>query len=180
MVSFPRLLLIDRDGVLNEDRPTGVRHPDDLVLIPAAIAALAVYTAQGGRAALVSNQSILGRGQVTAPTFGAIQAKLIGALARAGGYLASVHIAPDAQDGLSPRRKPAPGMLLEAMRQHGVSPSDTLFIGDALTDAAAAAAAGVAFRLVLTGKGAASAAARPDLPTAPSLAEVLTALGRGA
>ncbi len=177
MDRFPRLLLIDRDGVLNEDRPTGVRHPDELILIPAAIAALAAYTAGGGRAALVSNQSILGRGQVTAHLFGAIQAKLIGALAQAGGRFASVHIAPDPRDGLSPRRKPAPGMVIEAMRQHGAHPSETLFIGDALTDAEAAAAAGVAFRLVLTGKGTASAAARPDLPVAANLAAALADLG---
>lgn len=180
MSRFPRLLLVDRDGVLNEDLPTSVRRPEDLVLIPSAIAALAAYTAAGGVAALVSNQSILGRGQVDAATFGAIQAKLVGALAAAGGRLASVHIAPDARDGLSPRRKPEPRMLLEAMCQHRATPAETLFIGDALTDAQAAEAAHVGFRLVLTGKGAASAAARPDLPAYPTLAEALADLGGGA
>lgn len=56
----------------------------------------------------------------------------------------------------SPRAGNPAGMLLEAMRQHTASPAETLFIGDALTDADAAAAAGVTFRLVLTGKGAAA------------------------
>lgn len=177
---FPGLLLIDRDGVLNEDLPTSVRTLAEMRLIPAAVAALGAYTATGRRAALITNQGILGRGHVAPQVFGAIQLRLIKALADAGGRLASVHIAPDPRDGLTPRRKPGPGMLLEAMRQHGASPEETLFIGDALTDADAAAAAGVAFRLVLTGKGAASAAARPDLPAYPSLVAALADLGGAA
>jgi D-glycero-D-manno-heptose 1,7-bisphosphate phosphatase len=180
MTRNPSLLLLDRDGVLNEDRPESVRHCDDLVLIPGAIAALAAYSRAGRAVALVSNQGILGRGHVSARDFCALQAKLVMAIARAGGRLASVHIAPDARDGLSDRRKPGPGMLQEAMRQHGASPAETLFIGDALTDAEAAAAAGVAFRFVLTGKGAAFALARPDLPAFATLADALADLGGAA
>lgn len=177
MTRFPRLLLLDRDGVLNEDRPDSVRHRDALVLIPEAIAALAAYSRTGRAVALVSNQGILGRGHVSPPEFCAIQTKLITAVSAAGGRLTSVHIAPDARDGLSDRRKPGPGMLTEAMRQHRALPAETLFIGDAVTDAEAAAAAGVAFRLVLTGKGRASATARPDLPAYPTLADALADLG---
>jgi D-glycero-D-manno-heptose 1,7-bisphosphate phosphatase len=177
MTLFPRLLLLDRDGVLNEDRPDSVRHRDALVLIPKAVAAVAAYSRLGRKVALVTNQGILGRGHVSKAEFGAIQATLIRAVEAAGGRLASVHIAPDARDGLSDRRKPGPGMLREAMRQHGVSPAETLFIGDALTDAEAAQAAGVAFRLVLTGKGRASASARPDLAAFATLAEALADLG---
>ncbi len=179
MRRFPRLLLIDRDGVLNEDLPTCVRPREDMRVFPAAVAGLGGFNAAGRRAALITNQGILGRGHVDAQEFGAIQLRLIAALADAGGRLASVHIAPDPRDGITPRRKPGPGMLLEAMHQHSASPAETLFIGDALTDADAAAAAGIAFRLVLTGKGAASAAARPDLPAYPTLAEALADLGDG-
>lgn len=177
MTRFPRLLLLDRDGVLNEDRPDSVRHRDALVLIPEAVAALGAYSRAGRKVALVSNQGILGRGHVSATEFCAIQATLIRAIEAAGGRLASVHIAPDARDGLSDRRKPGPGMLREAMRQHGVSHTETLFIGDALTDAEAAQTAGIAFRLVLTGKGRTSASARPDLLTFATLAEALADLG---
>ncbi|KJV08547.1 hypothetical protein VZ95_17095 [Elstera litoralis] len=180
MTRFPRLLLLDRDGVLNEDRPASVRHRDDLALIPEAIAALAAYSRSGRAVALVTNQGILGRGHVSKAEFCAIQTKLITAIAAAGGRLVSVHIAPDARDGLSDRRKPGPGMLLEAMRQHRVSPAETLFIGDAVTDAEAAQAAAVAFRLVLTGKGRASAIARPELPAFATLAEALADLGASA
>ncbi|MFY8106700.1 MAG: HAD-IIIA family hydrolase [Elstera sp.] len=177
MTRFPRLLLLDRDGVLNEDRPNSVRHRDDLVLIPEAIAALAAFSRAGRAVALITNQGILGRGHVSAQEFCALQAKLISAISQAGGRLASVHIAPDARDGISNRRKPGPGMLVEAMRQHGAAPAETLFIGDAVTDAEAAQAAGVAFRFVLTGKGAASARARADLPAFATLAAALADLG---
>jgi len=154
---MPRLVLIDRDGVLNVDRPDSVRHPDQLEMIPGAAAAVARLNAAGVTTALVSNQAVVGRGAIDLAMLERIQAKLRAALAAAGARLDAEYICTDAVPG--PRRKPAPGMLLEAMAEFGARAADTPMIGDAATDLAAAWAAGCRRVLVRTGKGAATAAA---------------------
>jgi D-glycero-D-manno-heptose 1,7-bisphosphate phosphatase len=136
-----RLVLADRDGVLNEDRPEGVQRPQDLQLIPGAAAAVRRLNAAGIPVALVTNQSALGRG-------------LIGWNELEGARLDLVLVAPDAPERAGPRRKPAPGMLLEAMERFRVAPADAVMIGDDLRDLEAAAAAGCRRILVETGKGA--------------------------
>jgi D-glycero-D-manno-heptose 1,7-bisphosphate phosphatase len=154
-----RLVLADRDGVLNEDRPEGVQRPQDLRLIPGAAAAVRRLNAAGIPVALVTNQSAVGRGVFGWADLEAIQARLEEALAAEGAKLDLVLVAPDAPERAGPRRKPAPGMLIEAMERFSVAPSDTVMIGDDLRDLEAAAAAGCRRILVGTGKGARVAAA---------------------
>ncbi len=172
-----RLVLLDRDGVLNVDRPDSVRTPQALEMIPGAAAAVARLNRAGWRTALVSNQAVVGRGQIDEAMLQAIQAKLREALAAAGAALDAEFVCTDL-DG--PRRKPAPGMLLEALAQFAAEPSATPMIGDALSDLEAAKAAGCARVLVLTGKGAVTARALPAAlaPVAihPDLARAVDAL----
>ncbi len=163
----PRLVLLDRDGVLNHDLPQSVRRAEEYRPIPGAAAAVAQLNRAGILTALTSNQSILGRGAVTAYDFACIMRCLYADLAAAGAWLDSVHIAPDAPDRATPRRKPGPGLLLEAMTTLGVGPEATVMIGDSGTDAGAAAAAGVPFLLVRTGKGAATEPGLLGGPMAP-------------
>lgn len=153
-----RLVLLDRDGVLNVDRPDSVRHPDQLAMIPGAAAALARLNRAGWMTALVSNQAAVGRGEIDAATLAAIQARLRAALAEAGAALDAEFLCTDPA---GPRRKPAPGMLIEALARFGADPARTPMIGDALSDLEAAKAAGCARVLVLTGKGARTARALP-------------------
>jgi D-glycero-D-manno-heptose 1,7-bisphosphate phosphatase len=149
-----RLVLADRDGVLNEDRPEGVQRPQDLQLIPGAAAAVRRLNAAGIPVALVTNQSALGRGLIGWNELEAIQARLEAELAAEGARLDLVLVAPDAPERAGPGRKPAPGMLLEAMERFRVAPADAVVIGDDLRDLEAAAAAGCRRILVETGKGA--------------------------
>jgi D-glycero-D-manno-heptose 1,7-bisphosphate phosphatase len=154
-----RLVLTDRDGVLNEDRPEGVTHPHALTLIPGAAAALRRLNEAGIPVACVTNQSAVGRGIISANELATIQAKLTAELARAGARLDLVLIATDAPERPGPRRKPGPGMLLEALERFQVAPEQAVMIGDDLRDLEAAVAAGCRRILVRTGKGAALAAA---------------------
>lgn len=159
----PALVLLDRDGVLNVDRPDSVRHPDELVLLPGAAAAVGRLTRAGVLTALCTNQSIVGRGVIDATMLDRIHAKLAEALAREGGRLDHIFVAPDAPDAATRRRKPGPGMIEDALAAVGAGAADTPFIGDALRDLQAAAAAGCPRHLVRTGKGAATlAAGLPD------------------
>lgn len=152
------LILLDRDGVLNEDRPDHVKNPGEFHMIPHSAEAVARLNSAGHKVALVTNQSGIGRGLYTEEMLGKIHEKMNVALRRAGGHLDAIFICPDAPGGHSPRRKPEPGMLREAMERFRISAYDTIMIGDALRDLEAAAKVNVKRILVRTGKGAATQA----------------------
>ena len=153
-----RLVLLDRDGVLNADREDSVKTPAELVMLPGAGEAVARLNNAGRLVALISNQSVVGRGIIDAAMLARIQEKLTGDLARAGAKLDAVFYCTDTPHAAGPRRKPAPGMLFEAMRQFRIAAEDTVMIGDQLSDLEAASAAGCRRILLRTGKGAATQA----------------------
>jgi len=150
---LPRLVLLDRDGVLNQDRDDYVKSPDELIVLPGAPAAVARLNRAGIKVAVVTNQSAVGRGIITLAGLDAIHARLGAHLRAADAALDALLFAPDAPTGASERRKPGPGMLREALAQFGVAPDEAVMIGDQPTDVEAARRAGVAFLLVRTGKG---------------------------
>lgn len=153
-----RLVLLDRDGVLNEDREDYVKSPAELILIPRAAAAVARLNEAGFKVAIVTNQSAVGRGIITQAELNAINGALEAALAEEGAAVDAVYVAPDAPDAATERRKPGPGMLLEALRDFGAEPGETPMIGDTLRDMEAALAAGCPRILVRSGKGRATLA----------------------
>lgn len=147
------LVMLDRDGVLNEDRPDFVKSPAELVLIPGAARALSRLNRAGHQVAVCTNQSCVGRGLIDAIMLERIHDELRARLQDAGGRLDAILVATDAPDGASARRKPGPGMLLEALAQFAARPEDAVYIGDSLGDLQAAKAAGCKRILVRTGKG---------------------------
>jgi D-glycero-D-manno-heptose 1,7-bisphosphate phosphatase len=150
------LVILDRDGVLNADRPDSVKNPDELVMIAGAAAAVARLNRAGLRVAVCTNQSIVGRAIIDQAMLDRIHAKLRDALAREGAHVDAWFVCPDAPWAATRQRKPEPGMLLDALRRFGADAAHTPVIGDALTDLQAAAAAGCPRHLVRTGKGAAT------------------------
>ena len=149
-----KLVLLDRDGVLNEDLPEGVHSPEQLRMLPGAAEAVALLCQAGFRTALVSNQSVVGRGIISMETLRTIHNKLARALAAAGGRLDAVYYCTDAPKHATHRRKPAPGMIEEALHAFKAQAATTPMVGDALRDMQAAYAAGCPRYLVRTGKGA--------------------------
>ncbi len=160
-----KLVLIDRDGVLNEDRPDSVKSPEELVLLPGAAEAVARLNRAGLPVAVVTNQSVVGRGLIDEAALARIHGALAEGLARSGARLDALIWCPDPPDRPTRRRKPGPGMLEEALARFEASPDEAVMIGDSLTDLQAAAAAGCARILVRTGKGRSTEAAGlpPDL-----------------
>jgi len=154
-----RLVLLDRDGVLNEDRPQSVRTPADLVLLPRAAEAVARLNRAGIRVAIVTNQSIVGQGIIDGTMLDRIHDRLRDELARGGARVDAIFVAPDAPDAPTARRKPGGFMLREALDRFGTAAADTPMIGDSLRDLEAAAAIGCRRVLVRTGKGRATQAA---------------------
>jgi len=150
------LVLLDRDGVLNEDLAESVRRPQDLVLIPGAAAAVARLNEAGIKVAVVTNQSVVGRGLVDPASLDEIHRALADGLAAAGAHIDAIFCCTNAPNRPSLRRKPAPGMLLEALDRFGATSETTPMIGDSLRDLQAAGRAGCPRILVRTGKGAAT------------------------
>lgn len=150
------LVLLDRDGVINRDLPRGVCTPHEFELMEGALDAIARLHKAGHTLCIVTNQSAVGKGWMTQATLDHIHTDLVMAIQKAGGDIARIYAATDAPDTPSLRRKPAPGMLLEAMRDFGFEAGDTIFVGDALTDLIAAKEAGCRAILVRTGKGTAT------------------------
>jgi len=148
------LVLLDRDGVINEDRADHVKSPDEFKMIEGAAPAVAALNSAGHKVALITNQSGVGRGLYDEAMLARIHDKMRDELARAGGHLDAIFICPDAPWEATDRRKPGPGMIREALAQYRTSPGEAVMIGDALRDLEAAASAGVARVLVRTGKGA--------------------------
>lgn len=149
-----KLVLLDRDGVLNEDRADYVKHPGELVMIPRSAEACARLNAAGTRVAVVSNQGGIGKGIFTAEMLERIHEKLRHELKAHGARLDLILTCNEPPWSDHERRKPRPGMLREALSHFRVAPQEAVMIGDQLRDQQAAKAAGVRRVLVRTGKGA--------------------------
>lgn len=149
-----RLVLIDRDGVLNVEKESGyVESPEELNIYPQALQALALLKQHGFTCVVVTNQSVVGRGRITQEQLDAIHAYLCKTVEAHGGKITQVLACTDHPNHATNRRKPGPGMLLEALKTYQAQPSLTPMIGDAITDLQAAHAAGCPRYLVMTGKG---------------------------
>mgnify|MGYP003632384821 CR=1 FL=1 len=147
------LVLLDRDGVINKDLPTSVRSLVDFQFIPSSPEAIAHLCQKNLKVALVTNQAVVGRGDLSLGDLEDIHRKMLLALEEKGGRLDRLYQCVDTTIEPHNRRKPAPGMLLEACNDLNISPERTLMIGDALRDFQAAQRAGCDFALVRTGKG---------------------------
>jgi len=143
-----RAVFLDRDGVLNVYLPGDyAKTPEALVIQPGAGEAVVRLQAAGFKTILISNQQGVGKGLMTEADLAAVTAKLQAAVP-----LDAVYYCPHLKSAECSCRKPKPGMLLQAAAEHEIDLTRSFFIGDTPTDAQAAAAAGVAFLLVLTGQ----------------------------
>ncbi len=143
-----RAVFLDRDGVLNAYLPGDyAKTPDELLVLPGVGAAVQKLRAAGYLTILISNQQGVAKGLMTPADLEAVTAKL-----RAAVPLDAVYYCPHLKSEDCACRKPRPGMLLAAAREHAIDLAASVFIGDTPTDAQAAQAAGVPFVLVLTGQ----------------------------
>ena len=149
-----KYVLVDRDGVLNADRPDSVRTPAELRLLPRAGRAVAQLNALGYRVVVVTNQACVGRGDLSEEMLEHIHDVLRRRIAAQGGAIERIYVCPHLPEVRCDCRKPAPGLLLKARRDLDLDLSATWFVGDSERDLLAAAAAGCRPALVRTGKGA--------------------------
>jgi D-glycero-D-manno-heptose 1,7-bisphosphate phosphatase len=153
-----KLVILDRDGVINFDSDHFIKSPDEWKPIPGSLEAIAELNQAGFRIALATNQSGISRGLFDMATLNAIHDKMQRALAQNGGRIDALFYCPHAADDNCDCRKPKPGMLLEIARRFGSDLKGVPSVGDSLRDLQAGAELGVQPMLVLTGKGKATQA----------------------
>lgn len=148
-----RAVLLDRDGVLNVNRPDHVRCSAEWEWLPGAQDACRRMNSAGLQLAVVTNQAGVGRGLIDELRLQDIHAHMHAGLDAAGARVASVHYCPHTADTGCACRKPRPGLLVEALQSLGVHPSEAAMVGDHDSDLRAAAATGVVSVHVRTGRG---------------------------
>ena len=148
-----KLVILDRDGTINEDSDAYIKSVAEWRPIPGSLEAIARLSQAGYRLVVATNQSGIARGLFDTTTLVAIHDTLQRAAAQAGGRIDAFFFCPHAADSACQCRKPKPGMLIEIARRFNVSLGNTSLVGDAQRDVEAAAAAGARPVLVLTGKG---------------------------
>ena len=149
-----KLVILDRDGVINFDSDAYIKRPVEWKAIPGSLEAIALLTQAGCHVAVATNQAGVGRGLFEMATLNAIHDKMHRAVGLAGGRIDAVFYCPHAQEADCSCRKPKPGLLEEIGRRFGASLVGVPSIGDSLRDLQATAAVGAQPILVLTGKGA--------------------------
>jgi D-glycero-D-manno-heptose 1,7-bisphosphate phosphatase len=140
-------VILDRDGTLNERPPRAsyVTRPEDFRWLPGALEALARLNERGHRVIVVTNQAGIARGALSEADLEAIHARMRTEAEAAGGRIAAVYHCPHDWDEGCACRKPAPGMLFAAQRDHHLDLTRTTFVGDDERDGQAAEAAGAPF-----------------------------------
>lgn len=148
-----KLVILDRDGVINQDSATFIKNPNEWIPIPGSLEAIAMLNQHGFRVAVATNQSGIARGYFDMATLNAIHDKMHKALAQVGGRVDALFYCPHAADDGCDCRKPKTGMVEEIGRRFSVDLSKVFGVGDALRDLQAFANAGCKLILVRTGKG---------------------------
>ncbi len=148
-----KLLILDRDGVINYDSDAYIKSLDEWFPLPGAVEAIARLSQAGWTVAVATNQSGIARGYYDLATLDAMHARLRELVAEQGGELGLVVYCPHGPDEGCNCRKPKPGMLEQIAAYYGVALKGVWFVGDSSGDLSAAQAVDCQPVLVKTGKG---------------------------
>ncbi|MGB4810934.1 MAG: D-glycero-beta-D-manno-heptose 1,7-bisphosphate 7-phosphatase [Methylophilaceae bacterium] len=148
-----KLVILDRDGVINQDSTNFIKNPQEWVAIPDSLEAIALLNQSGFRVAIATNQSGISRGLFDMATLNAIHDKMNRELAALGGRIDAVFYCPHLADEHCHCRKPDTGMIEEIGKRFSIELKNVPAVGDALRDLQAFASAGCQPILVKTGKG---------------------------
>lgn len=162
-----KLIILDRDGVINEDSKTHIKSPAEWIPIPGSLSAIAKLNQAGYRVVIATNQSGLARGLFKIDVLNAIHNEMILALASEGGRIDGIFFCPHGSKVGCDCRKPKPGLLHQIGDRLYTSLENVPFIGDSLHDIQAAIAAGAQPILVRTGNGSKTEADPKLNPTIP-------------
>jgi D-glycero-D-manno-heptose 1,7-bisphosphate phosphatase len=181
-MTMQKLIILDRDGVINQDSPDYIKSPDEWIPIPGSLEAIAALNRAGFKVAVATNQSGIGRGLYTLEMLEKIHQKMHEQLALVEGHIDAIFFCPHVPTENCLCRKPKPGLFQQIFDHfHFIGSSEAILaIGDSLRDLEAAQAAGCSPILVLTGNGEKTKqkllASLSETPIYPSLSEAISAL----
>ncbi len=148
-----RLIILDRDGVINYNRRDHIKSPEEWEALPGSLDAIARLCRAGYRVAVITNQSGVARGLFSINTLNRIHRKMLDQLQAAGGEISAIFFCPHMKDDGCECRKPKPGMFLELAERLKCSLRGTYALGDSMRDLEAAHAANASPVLVESGDG---------------------------
>jgi D-glycero-D-manno-heptose 1,7-bisphosphate phosphatase len=182
------LIILDRDGVINEDSDDYIKTPEEWIPIPGSLEAISTLNRAGHLVVVATNQSGIARGLYTEAGLAKIHQRMQDALAQVGGHIDAIFYCPHHPDTHCHCRKPKAGLLQEIAKKYHTDFKDAVMIGDAVRDIACAKTAGCPAILVRTGKGklaanietlsAAEVLTLQDVPIFEDLAAVVASLCR--
>jgi len=149
-----KLIILDRDGVINHDSPDYVKSPQEWTALPGSLDAIARLSRAGWRVVIATNQSGIARRLFDMQALNAIHAKLRRELAEVGGAIDAIFVCPHGPQDECLCRKPRPGLFHAIARRYDVPLAGVPAVGDSLRDLLAASLAGCSPILVRTGNGA--------------------------
>jgi len=147
------VVVLDRDGVINEDSPDFIKSPDEWHAIPGSLSAIAKLREAGLAVAIATNQSGVGRGLFSFETLWDIHRKMLAEIQASGGYVTRIFFCLHTPEDNCDCRKPKPGLLYQIAEHFACPFEHMILIGDAARDLQAAEAVGARAILVRTGKG---------------------------
>lgn len=156
-------VLLDRDGVINEDSEAFIKSPSEWIPIPGSLEAIALLNRHGYRVAVITNQSGIARGLYDQTTLARIHAKMLDRAQQAGGSIEAIYYCPHGPHDGCTCRKPKAGLLKALAQAKGIDLIGTPLIGDSWRDMQAARAVGARPLLVRTGKGEKTLKNHPEL-----------------
>lgn len=151
-----KIIILDRDGVINFDSEEYIKSPEEWIPIPGSLDAIARLNHAGYTVYVASNQSGIGRGLFDIEKLNAIHAKLNSELQKIGGRVQAILFCPHSPEDNCKCRKPNPGLYEEVAKRSQTSLANVYVIGDSYRDLEAALAVGAKPILVLSGKGVAT------------------------
>ena len=156
--SASKLVILDRDGVINNDSDQYVKSADEWIPLPGSLEAIAELNQAGYQVTVATNQSGLARGLFTINDLHAMHQKMMDLLAPMGGRVDSIFFCPHVDEDQCNCRKPLPGLMRDIASRYRKADSampltGVPIVGDSLRDLEAATVLGASPHLVLTGKG---------------------------
>jgi D-glycero-D-manno-heptose 1,7-bisphosphate phosphatase len=148
-----RLVILDRDGVINHDSEAYIKSPAEWEPLPGSLEAIARLHAAGYKVVVATNQSGIGRGLLTVETLARIHERMIDAVREQGGEIDDIVFCPHTPEDGCECRKPAPGMLKEIAQRLKTDLNGVYVVGDAERDVVTARQVMATPVLVRTGKG---------------------------
>jgi len=157
-------VILDRDGVINEDSDAYIKSPEEWIPIPGSLEAIELLTLKGYRIVVLTNQSGIARGFFDEAMLARIHQRMLSAIEARGGRIEAIFHCPHGPEDFCECRKPKTGLFRRFGEQFGVDLQGIPAVGDSYRDLEAARQVGASPILVETGKGGRTLAAHPDLP----------------